>query len=51
VGPSGLGRDDPEYPAAPEMTILELLRPTPVPAPVLVGADIEGDECEMPTSS
>ena len=31
------------------MTILELLRPTPVPAPVLVGADIDGDECDVPT--
>jgi Ser/Thr protein kinase RdoA (MazF antagonist) len=31
------------------MTILELLRPTPVPAPVLVGAGIEGEECEVPT--
>jgi hypothetical protein len=41
-------RDDPAYTAAREMTILEL-RPTPVPAPVLVGADIEGDECEVPT--
>jgi hypothetical protein len=30
------------------MTILELLRPTPLPAPVLVGADINGDECECP---
>jgi aminoglycoside phosphotransferase (APT) family kinase protein len=45
----GWDRDDPDYTAAREMTILELLRPTPVPAPVLVGADIEGDECEVPT--
>jgi hypothetical protein len=29
--------------------ILELLRPSPVPAPVLVGADIDRDECELPT--
>jgi aminoglycoside phosphotransferase (APT) family kinase protein len=42
-------RDDPDYTATREMTILELLRPTPVPAPVLVGADIDGDECEVPT--
>ncbi len=42
-------RDDPDYTASREMTILELLRPTPVPAPVLVGADIEGTECEVPT--
>jgi aminoglycoside phosphotransferase (APT) family kinase protein len=42
-------RDDPDYTASREMTILELLRPTPVPAPVLVGADIDGDECEVPT--
>ena len=45
----GWDRDDPDYTAAREMTILELLRPTPVPAPVLVGADIDGDECEVPT--
>ena len=42
----GWDRDDPDYTAAREMTILELLRPTPVPAPVLVGGDIEGDECD-----
>ena len=45
----GWDRDDPDYTAAREMTILELLRPTPVPASVLVGADIDGDECEVPT--
>jgi aminoglycoside phosphotransferase (APT) family kinase protein len=45
----GWDRDDPDYTASREMTILDLLRPTPVPAPVLVGADIEGDECEVPT--
>jgi aminoglycoside phosphotransferase (APT) family kinase protein len=45
----GWDRDDPDYAAAREMTILELLRPTPVPAPALVGADIDGDECEVPT--
>jgi hypothetical protein len=27
-------RDDPDYTAAPEMTVLELLRPKPMPAPV-----------------
>jgi aminoglycoside phosphotransferase (APT) family kinase protein len=45
----GWDRDDPDYTAAREMTILELLRPTPVPAPVLVGADLEGVESGVPT--
>jgi hypothetical protein len=45
----GLGPRRPRLHRSPEMTILELLRPTPVPAPVLVGADIDGDECEVPT--
>jgi hypothetical protein len=45
----GWDRDAPDYTAAREMTILELLRPTPVPAPVLVGADIDGVECGVPT--
>lgn len=45
----GWDRDDPDYNASREMTILDLLRPTPVPAPVLVGADLDGDECEVPT--
>jgi len=31
------------------MTSLELPRSIPVPAPVLIGADIDGDECEVPT--
>ena len=33
------------------MTILELLRPTPVPAPVLVGADIAYSPSISPASS
>ena len=41
--------DDPDYTGAREMTILELLLSIPVPAPVLIGADIDGDECEVPT--
>ena len=45
----GWDSDDPDYTAAREMTILELLHSTPVPAPVLIGADIDGDECEVPT--
>jgi hypothetical protein len=35
----------PDYTAAREMTFLELLHSTSVPAPVLLGADIDGDEC------
>jgi aminoglycoside phosphotransferase (APT) family kinase protein len=45
----GWDREDPDYTASREMTILDLLRPTPVPAPVLVGADIDGVECDVPT--
>ena len=45
----GWDSDDPDYTAAREMTILELLHSTPVPAPVLIGADLVGDECEVPT--
>ena len=45
----GWDSDDPDYTAAREMTILELLHSTPVPAPVLVGADIDGALCGVPT--
>jgi hypothetical protein len=46
VAPAGASRLGPRRPrlhAAQEMTIVELLRPTLVPAPLLFGADIDGE--------
>lgn len=40
--------EDPDYTAERELRVLELLRATPVPAPVLVAADPAGARCEVP---
>jgi hypothetical protein len=47
----GWDSDDPDYTAVGEMTILELLRLTPVRAPVLVGADSTATSVRCPRSS
>jgi aminoglycoside phosphotransferase (APT) family kinase protein len=40
--------DDPDFTAAREAAILELLAPTPVPAPALVAADPDAAVCDVP---
>ncbi|MFL5793767.1 MAG: phosphotransferase family protein [Actinomycetota bacterium] len=44
----GWAEEDPDFNAAREAAILELLAPTPVPAPVLVAADPDGAVCDVP---
>jgi aminoglycoside phosphotransferase (APT) family kinase protein len=44
----GWDDEDPDFDAAREAAILELLAPTPVPAPVLVAADPEAAVCDVP---
>jgi aminoglycoside phosphotransferase (APT) family kinase protein len=41
--------DDPDFTAAREAVVLELLSGSPVPAPRLVAADPEGAACDVPT--
>jgi hypothetical protein len=40
--------EDPDFTAAREAAILELLEPTPVPAPALVAADPDAAACDVP---
>jgi aminoglycoside phosphotransferase (APT) family kinase protein len=44
----GWDEDDPDFNAAREAAVLELLAPTPVPAPALVAADPDGQACDVP---
>jgi aminoglycoside phosphotransferase (APT) family kinase protein len=44
----GWHEEDPDFDAAREAAILELLGPTPVPAPALVAADPGADVCDLP---
>ena len=44
----GWAEEDPDFNAAREATVLELLAPTPVPAPALVAADPEAEVCDVP---
>ena len=44
----GWDEEDPDFDTAREAAILELLAPTPVPAPVLVAADPEAEVCDVP---
>jgi aminoglycoside phosphotransferase (APT) family kinase protein len=44
----GWDEEDPDFDAAREAAILELLAPTPVPAPRLVAADPEAAACDVP---
>jgi hypothetical protein len=44
----GWDEEDPDFTAAREAAILELLAPTPVPAPALVAADPDGAACDVP---
>jgi aminoglycoside phosphotransferase (APT) family kinase protein len=44
----GWDEEDPDFTAAREAAILELLAPTPVPAPALVAADPDGAVCDVP---
>jgi aminoglycoside phosphotransferase (APT) family kinase protein len=44
----GWADEDPDFTAAREAAILELLAPTPVPAPALVAADPEAAVCDVP---
>src|SRR4029453_747380 len=44
----GWDEDDPDFTAAREAAILELLAPTPVPAPALVAADPDAAACDVP---
>jgi aminoglycoside phosphotransferase (APT) family kinase protein len=44
----GWDDDDPDFTAAREAAILELLAPTPVPAPALVAADPDAAVCDVP---
>ncbi len=41
--------EDPDLTAAREATVLELLAPTPVPAPRLIAADPDATICDVPT--
>lgn len=41
--------EDPDLTAAREATVLELLAPTPVPAPRLIAADPDATTCDVPT--
>jgi aminoglycoside phosphotransferase (APT) family kinase protein len=42
-------QEDPDFTAAGEASVLELLEGTPVPAPRLVAADPDGAVCDVPT--
>jgi aminoglycoside phosphotransferase (APT) family kinase protein len=44
----GWDEEDPDFTAAREAAILDLLAPTPVPAPSLVAADPDADICDVP---
>jgi aminoglycoside phosphotransferase (APT) family kinase protein len=44
----GWDEEDPDFDAAREAAILELLGPTPVPAPALVAADPQAQACDVP---
>ena len=44
----GWDEEDPDFTAAREAAILELLAPTPVPAPALVAADPDAAVCDVP---
>jgi aminoglycoside phosphotransferase (APT) family kinase protein len=44
----GWAEEDPDFNAAREAAVLELLAPTPVPAPALVAADPDGAVCDVP---
>jgi aminoglycoside phosphotransferase (APT) family kinase protein len=44
----GWDEEDPDFSAAREAAILELLAPTPVPAPALVAADPAAAACDVP---
>ena len=44
----GWDEEDPDFTAAREAAILELLAPTPVPAPALVAADPDATVCDVP---
>jgi Phosphotransferase enzyme family len=44
----GWDEEDPDFNAAREAAILELLGPTPVPAPALVAADPDAAVCDVP---
>jgi aminoglycoside phosphotransferase (APT) family kinase protein len=44
----GWDEEDPDFDAAREAAVLELLAPTPVPAPALVAADPEAAVCDVP---
>jgi aminoglycoside phosphotransferase (APT) family kinase protein len=44
----GWQTDDPDYTVEREARVLELLRLTPVPAPVVVAADPNGAHCDVP---
>lgn len=45
---TGWELDDPDYTVEREARVLELLRPTDVPAPAMVAADLTGEECDVP---
>lgn len=40
--------DDPDYTAAREAGVLALLAATPVPAPQVIDADLDGTDCDVP---
>jgi aminoglycoside phosphotransferase (APT) family kinase protein len=44
----GWDEEDPDFTAAREVAILDLLTPTPVPAPALVAADPDAAVCDVP---
>ena len=44
----GWDEEDPDFTAAREAAVLELLAPTPVPAPALVAADPDAAVCDVP---
>jgi aminoglycoside phosphotransferase (APT) family kinase protein len=44
----GWDTEDPDFTAAREAAVLELLAPTPVPAPALVAADPGAEACDVP---
>ena len=44
----GWDEEDPDFTAAREAAILELLAPTPVPAPAVVAADPDATVCDVP---
>ena len=44
----GWAEEDPDFTAAREAAILDLLAPTPVPAPTVVAADPDADACDVP---